>query len=191
LNRQDVMVDLESTLDRFQSNARQLDTMVRDFDTLPYPRIRDRVTQLLQSVDALHREPLQRLMDLLRLHASDGLIDRLLEDEAVRSLLLLYDLIPAGELAQVEAALDPVRTQLHPYGSDVEVLSVTDGAVHVRLHGGCSDCPSSAAALQSAVDAALRDGFPGYRSVHIHPSPPPGVSDLDGGTAAQGGAERR
>jgi Fe-S cluster biogenesis protein NfuA len=165
------MTNPETAMDRFEANARRLDTMVRDFDTLPYPRIRDRVSQLLQTVDALHREPLQRLIELLRLYAADGIVDRIAEDEMVRGLLLLYDLIPAGELAQVEAALDSVRTRLHPYGSDVEVLSVSEGVVHVRLRGGCSDCPSSAAALQSAVDAALRDGFPGYQSVHVHLAP--------------------
>jgi Fe-S cluster biogenesis protein NfuA len=166
------MTDSEAALDRFRTCARQLDSMVRDFETLPYPRIRDRMSQILQTVDALHREPLHRLMQLVRLHAPDGLADRILEEDTVRGLLMLYDLVPADELSQVEVALDSVRSQLHPYGSDVEVLSVSGGDVHVRLHGGCSDCPASAAALHGIVDSALRESYAAYRSVQVHAAPP-------------------
>ena len=78
----------------FHAVGRHLDDLVREFETLPLPAVRDKVFELLQAVDALHRAGLNRMVDVLREHGGTGLLGRATEDPIVRTLLVLYDLAP-------------------------------------------------------------------------------------------------
>ena len=82
------------TEEAFRAVARHLDDLVREFEDLPYPRIREQVFELLQTVDALHRSALHRLVDLLRQHDGGAVLERAAADPVVGTLLLLYDLVP-------------------------------------------------------------------------------------------------
>ena len=63
---------------------------------------------------------------------------------------------------RVEGALASVRPFLGRHGGDVELLAIDDdlGAVKLRLLGNCDGCPSSAATLQGAVEAAILEAAP-------------------------------
>lgn len=76
----------------FHAVGRRLDELVREFEALPFPEVRDKVFDLLQTVDALHRAGLNRLTDVLREHDGGTLLDRVTEDPIIRTLLVLYDL---------------------------------------------------------------------------------------------------
>ncbi len=78
----------------FQAVCRHLDDLVKRFEELPFPEVRDNVFELLQTVDTLHRSALERLVDVLRRHDGGGLLDRAAADPMVATLLVLYDLIP-------------------------------------------------------------------------------------------------
>ncbi len=91
------------TVEEFQAVGRQLDALVREFETLPFPEIREMVFDLLQTVDALHREGLGRLVGFLRDHDQGGWIDRAAEDSIVQTLLVLYDLVPADPVDRATA----------------------------------------------------------------------------------------
>ena len=78
----------------FQAVGRHLDDLVREFERLPFPEVRDKVFELLQTVDALHRSGLNRLVDVLREHDGGALLERSIADPIVRTLLVLYDLVP-------------------------------------------------------------------------------------------------
>src|SRR5207253_3157113 len=45
----------------FEAAAEHLDALVQEFEALPFPQVRERVFDLLQTVDAVHREGLCRL----------------------------------------------------------------------------------------------------------------------------------
>ncbi|MBA2391101.1 MAG: Rieske 2Fe-2S domain-containing protein [Geodermatophilaceae bacterium] len=92
------------TDDEFQAAAGQLDALVQEFETLPFPEIREMVFDLLQAVDAIHRESLGRLVGFLRQQGQADLVDRAAEEPVIRLLLLLYDLVPDAELARGEPA---------------------------------------------------------------------------------------
>ncbi|CAA9567857.1 MAG: hypothetical protein AVDCRST_MAG70-2208 [uncultured Thermomicrobiales bacterium] len=78
----------------FRTVAMALDEAVRNFETLPFPEIREQVFELLQMVDALHRAGLTRLVDLLDGPARVALVERAALDPIAGTLLALYDLIP-------------------------------------------------------------------------------------------------
>ncbi len=85
-------VDGRLTEGEFRAVGRHLDELVREFEGLPLPAVRDRVFELLQTVDALHRAGLVRLVDLLREQGGGAALERAAADPIVRTLLVLYDL---------------------------------------------------------------------------------------------------
>lgn len=160
--------------DEFHAAAERLDELVQALESLPYPAIREQVFEILQAVDAIHREGLGRLVESLRAQGQSGAIERAAEDPVIQSLFLLYNLLPGDELTQAEMALASVRPYIHSHGGEVEVLDVADGVVHVRLSGACYGCAGSTITLRRGIETALREGFPGFRGLVAHePEPPP------------------
>jgi Fe-S cluster biogenesis protein NfuA len=63
-------------------------------------------------------------------------------------------------LEEVREVVDLLRPDIQADGGDVEVVSVSDGVVHVRLRGACVGCPSSSMTLHDGILAALRARIP-------------------------------
>ncbi|EIE23413.1 NifU-domain-containing protein [Coccomyxa subellipsoidea C-169] len=59
----------------------------------------------------------------------------------------------------VNAALDEVRPYLIADGGNVEVASISDGVVYLRLQGACGTCPSSAGTMKMGIERALQGAF--------------------------------
>ncbi len=152
----------------FQAVGQQLDALVQAFEALPFPEVREMAFDMLQTVDTMHREALWRLVAFLHAHGQGELLDHAAEDPIIRTLLLLYDLVPSEERTQAEAALDLVRPYIQSHGGEIEVLQIEDGVVHVRLSGACHGCAGSAMTLKRGVETALRQGFPGFRGMEVH-----------------------
>ncbi len=138
------------------------------------PRTIDLAEELLRLVGELYGAGYARVMELAREH-DPRLMDALVEDELVASLLLVQGLHPESVDNRVEAALVSVRPLLAQHGGDVELLGIDDelGAVKLRLLGSCDGCPSSASTLQGAVEAAILEAAPEIvRIVVAAPTPP-------------------
>ena len=99
-------------------------------------------------------------------------------DELVASLLLVQGLHPDSLDARVEGALASVRPFLAKHGGNVELLALDDelGAVKLRLLGNCDGCPSSAATLQGAVEAAILEAAPEVTRIVVDEAPGPASS---------------
>lgn len=74
----------------------RLDELIAAFESDPDEGIQEMATELLQSVDAIHRAGLSRLASYLAA-AGPGPLERALADPAARLLFELYDLLPPGE----------------------------------------------------------------------------------------------
>jgi Fe-S cluster biogenesis protein NfuA len=66
---------------------------------------------------------------------------------------------------KVEAALDKVRPALRADGGNVELVSVKDGVVSVRLTGACGGCPMSTMTLKMGIEKVLKEHVPGVKQV--------------------------
>jgi len=66
---------------------------------------------------------------------------------------------------RVESALDEVRPALRMDGGDVELVSVEEGVVSVRLLGACGGCPMATMTLVGFVEERLRQRVPEIRRV--------------------------
>jgi Fe-S cluster biogenesis protein NfuA/nitrite reductase/ring-hydroxylating ferredoxin subunit len=136
----------------FHEAVAELDTLVRTLER----EGDERALMLLELVDAVHRPGLAAL--------AEGDLDH----PAAQALLVMYGLTQLDDEELVEEALDSVRPYIHSHGGDVELLSVEDGVVHVRMSGSCQGCAASAMTLQRGIEEALRAGYPGFREVVAH-----------------------
>jgi Fe-S cluster biogenesis protein NfuA len=61
---------------------------------------------------------------------------------------------------KVEKALDEVRPNIQADGGDIELVSVQNGVVKVRLQGHCVGCPMSAMTLKMGIENHLKERVP-------------------------------
>ena len=123
---------------------------------------KERAEELVRLVADLYGSGLERLLSILyelgRL--DDEALAALAADDLVSSLLLVHDLHPYDIVTRVEQALDNVRPYLGSHGGDVELLSVSEDVVRLRLLGSCDGCPSSSVTLKLAVEGAIEAAAP-------------------------------
>ena len=66
---------------------------------------------------------------------------------------------------KIEKALLKVRAGLQQDGGDLELVSVEDGVVKVRLKGACAGCPMSQMTLANFVERELKKAAPEVKRV--------------------------
>jgi len=113
----------------------------------------ERALLLLQLVDAIHRPAIERLA------AGDT------DDPMAQALLQMYDVETPDDEILVEEALDEVRPYIESHAGQVELLSVADGKVSLRMSGSCAGCAASAMTLKRGIEEALKKHYPGFKEV--------------------------
>ena len=147
--------------------ARRLDSLVQIFEQYPIVQVRDQANEMLGLIDALHRQGLHHLIEVLQAQ-EPALLGQVLEDPAVHMLLTLYDLLPPGPREQAEMALESVGPYIASQGGSIEVLDVIDGVVHLHLSGPDNGSVDSTTTFMHDIEMALREDFPGFRSIEVH-----------------------
>lgn len=66
---------------------------------------------------------------------------------------------------KVQAVLDMVRPSLKADGGDVELVSVEDGLVKVRLLGACGGCPMATMTLKQGIERVVKAEIPEIKEV--------------------------
>ncbi len=66
---------------------------------------------------------------------------------------------------KVEKALDEIRPMLIRDGGNVELVSIDDGVVKVRLQGACAGCPMSQMTLRNGIERLLKEKVPEVTAV--------------------------
>ena len=95
------------------------------------------------------------------------IIDKLGQDSIVGKLLLLYSLHPDGLEARIQSALDRIRPRLRKLACTIELESVQEGAVQVRLATSGHSCGSSTKDLRSIVEDGMYEFAPDVTSLEI------------------------
>lgn len=68
---------------------------------------------------------------------------------------------------KVEKALGEVAEFLKADGGNVELVSIDDGVVKVKLTGACGTCPFAAMTLKVKVETYVRERVPEVKSVEM------------------------
>ncbi len=160
-----------------RATGERIEHALEDLHATADPRTINLAEELLRLVSDLYGAGFGRVIALAQEHAP-SLIDALVDDELVASLLLVQGLHPSSLDARVEAALESVRPFLAQHGGDVELLGIDDelGAVKLRLLGSCDGCPSSSATLQGAVEVAILEAAPEVMRIVVEEPSKPAVS---------------
>ena len=136
-------------------HAERMLALIQEFEQLEEGPLRDRVFELLEHVDHLHRTCVWRVFELATELGGKGLVDRMTQDSAVKTLFMLYDLVPVDPLIPIEA--QPARSPIPPTASG-------GGYIPLRSIGGRKPSWKLVFARTDLPDGALRaveiDGTP-------------------------------
>lgn len=66
---------------------------------------------------------------------------------------------------RVEELIEQIRPALVADGGDVELISVNDGVVTLRLTGACDGCPMATITLKESIERLLKDQIPEIKGV--------------------------
>lgn len=152
-----------------QKEVARIETLVQGIDSWPDPVARQGAAELLQATLALHGAGLERMLDLAweSGEAGQALIEQFAQDPLVGHILLLHGLHPLDLETRVMQALEKVRPYLGSHGGNVELVSVTDNVVRLRLQGSCNGCASSAVTLKLAIEEALNEVAPDIAELQV------------------------
>jgi Fe-S cluster biogenesis protein NfuA len=147
------------------------------FDDLmshPDAGVRDRVEEMMDLMDAFHREGLGRLVEMIRAWRGEIFLESVARDDVTGYFLSAYDLGEAPDDREaaaaaeaVDAALEEMRPFVESHGGMIVVEEIKDGVVKVQMLGSCDGCPSSAATLTGGVEEALRRHWPNFRRLEV------------------------
>ena len=162
----------------------------------PDTKVAERVLELLDWVDAVHRDGLGRMIEMTRAWRGEIFLESLARDEIVGTMLNAYGLgegLDAEAEEEIKKAVDAAMAEISPlvesHGGSIEIVSVVDGVVSVRMHGTCNGCASSSATLTYGLEAALKSHWPSFRRLEEVDAPSevnPETADLECVTAPAG-----
>jgi Fe-S cluster biogenesis protein NfuA/nitrite reductase/ring-hydroxylating ferredoxin subunit len=127
----------------------------------------ERVEELVRRVTELYGAGIEHIIGMIvdadaEQLAPAQILERIVDDELVASLLVLHGLHPLDLQHRVEHALESVRPYLGSHGGDVELVAIDEqqGVARLKMVGSCDGCPSSSVTLQLAVETAIQEAAP-------------------------------
>jgi Fe-S cluster biogenesis protein NfuA/nitrite reductase/ring-hydroxylating ferredoxin subunit len=153
-----------------QSQLQSIEALVNRIENVADPALKATAKELVQSLMELHGAGIERILEIVHQDPASGssIIEALVRDDHVRSLLLIYGLHPDSLETRVMQALEKTRPYLKSHGGNVNLVSVDDsGTVTLRLEGNCHGCPSSSATLKLAVEEAIYEAAPDVSAILV------------------------
>lgn len=140
----------------------RVEALVGELETLPDDAARQTAVQAIEALLKLHGDGLDRILLLIADSPASGadLVRELADDELVSCLMMLHGLHPVSLEERVLKGLAKARPYLESHGGNVELVSIDEGVVKLRLEGSCKGCASSAATLKYAVEDAIAEAAP-------------------------------
>jgi hypothetical protein len=153
----------------FQEKIRQLGVLVGQLDQLPGNGSGVAAREIVQLLMDVHGTALNRMMEIASESGAmgPGIIAKYGNDPVVRNLLLLYSLHPDDIENRVQQAVETAGRQLRKLDAKVEVLSMQQGNLRVRLHTFGHACGSTNKNLQAIVEECVYEMAPDLASLEI------------------------
>jgi Fe-S cluster biogenesis protein NfuA/nitrite reductase/ring-hydroxylating ferredoxin subunit len=176
-----------------QEVGQRIEQLLGELSAHAEPTITEMSEELVRLLMGMYGAGLERIVALLADagHRGQSMLEALVEDDLVSSLLVLHDLHPEDTMARVTRALETVRPYLGSHAGGVELLGVveepTGAVVNLRLKGSCDGCPSSAMTVKMAIEKAIVEACPEVIRVDVEgmtdeagpaPAPAPGAKEL-------------
>ena len=149
--------------------AERVQELVVRLEALDDSQARETAHELLDAMLELYGGGLERILEALDAAGEPGakVKHALAADGVVSSLLMIHGLFPIPLETRVGEALDRVRPYLESHGGNVEVVSLEDDVLYLRLQGSCDGCPSSASTLELAIKQELEQSAPDLLGIEV------------------------
>jgi len=131
----------------FQQRIGRIETLVGELEAISDPAVKAAAKELVASVMDLNAAAFERVVQVAARYGDAGsrLMDGLIRDEAVSSLLILYGLHPQDFETRVRGALKNFE--------GVKLVSIEEGRIVLRMEGK----ERSESALRQAIAVAAPD----------------------------------
>lgn len=130
------------------------------------PAVAGRAEEVVGLLVDLYGEALARVVDLIGQASADRLMDRVVDDPLLASLLVLHGLHPDPIETRIERALDRIRPGLG--GKQLGVVRLEDnGTLRLGLSSPLDGCPSTIGTVQRTVEDAVGEWAPEVTGVVI------------------------
>ena len=85
------------TIEDVELDAVRIAELVRHFEETKDYEAQEKIFELVERIDRLHRTCIWRIYELTTELGGKGLVDRLVRDPIIKTLFVLYDLLPPEE----------------------------------------------------------------------------------------------
>ncbi len=152
----------------FREKIRRLGELVVGLDAMPGDESAA-ARELVQLLLDVHGTALQRMMEIVfdSGPAGEAIILKTGEDPTVRHLLLLHSLHPEDVDSRVMKAIDAARPKLRKLNSEVELVSLSEGVVQVKISTSGHVCGSTAGTAKTLVEECIYDQAPDVETLQF------------------------
>ena len=153
--------------DDAQAAGERVEALIAELRSQAGPRAAATAEELVSCLVELYGAGLATIIELV---GEPELMDKLVADPLVESLLLVHDLHPLDTSTRVRRAVEEVLPQLGSHAGDVEYLGLDDtGVLRLRLEQrGCS-----AETVRDLISKAVAAAAPEAAGVSIELAEPP------------------
>ena len=143
----------------FQQRMRRIEVLVEQMENSADPVTRTAAREMVQALLELYGVGLAKICEHIFQSGLTGqsLLEQLAADGLVGSLLLLHGLHPLDRETRVRQVLDQLRPALHADGCQLELLSVDEHSVRLRLVRPSDPSPNIKHAIEEALTVAAPD----------------------------------
>lgn len=142
--------------------SRKLQQLVQHAEELHDPVARALVHECLHSLLSFYGDGLARVLQVVQGcgPAGEYVFAQLIDDPAIRGLLLIHGLHPVDLPTRLNQAIEKVRPYMESHGGNVELLGLENDVARLRLQGACKTCPSSSITMELALRRAIEEACP-------------------------------
>ena len=150
----------------FQGRIQRISGLVNEMDAIADPAVRATAKDMVQLLLDLYGTGLDKMLEIVASAGDPGLriIGQMGRDSLVSSLLVLHGLHPEDFDTRVRRAMDQVTPRLRKQGCEVELLSVAQGMVRLRMTLDKHGCGSTAESFRVMAEEALYAAAPDMTS---------------------------
>ena len=153
----------------FQQRVQQLGKLIAELEQMPDSPLKVATGELVHLLMEVHGAGIERMMEIVfDSHAAGPqTIDRMGDDPIVRSLLLLYSLHPEDLQTRVQKSLLALRARLRKLNYGVELISLEQGTVHIRVESSGHACGSTTQNVRAMVEEGVYEYAPDVTSLVV------------------------
>ena len=155
-----------------QAAGERVEALLAELRSHAGPQVAATAEELVSCLVELYGAGLAQIVSILGAEDEGGpgpsMLDKLVADPLVESLLLVHDLHPLDTSARIRLAVEEVLPQLGARAGEIEYHGLDDhGVVHLRLERTAGGCQSTAGMIQATIEQAVSAAAPEAADVDI------------------------